>query len=566
MKSDSHITLLIEDDRRAFLLLRDLIRAHGGSEFELHHESSLASGLAAISRGGVELILLDLTLPDSEGFETFQKVIEAAPRLPIIVITGMDDSEMALRSVHCGAQDFLVKGSLEGLLLVKAMRYAMERKQVQLALEEANQQMERRVEQRTAELREANSHLQLEISERKGAEDALRESKRLLEEALAEVKATQAKIIQRERLHALGNMATGIAHDFNNALAPILGFSDLLLLKDSNLEDRDKVRRYLEMIRSSAQDAAAVVGRLREFYREPDKRETREAVNLSDLASKALLLTKPRWRDQALADGINVIIETDMQRVPQITGNPQDLQDVFTNLILNAVESLEQNGMISIRIFSEEESVVAEVKDTGIGMSEEVLGRCIDPFFSTKGIEGSGFGLPKVHAILERHGGSMDIESSPGKGTLVRLRIPVSPSPSAVSGGLRSSRTGDPLSILVVDDEPLMREVIVACLSGDGHRVQTASDGVEALEVFGRGKFDLVITDRAMPRMNGDQLAKEIKAINPSMFVLLLTGFGQLMEAAGEHPEAIDLIVSKPFTIEGLRNAISQAVSTRPRP
>ncbi len=564
MKEPVYTLLLIEDDPKAVFLLEETLRGREKVRFDVTATQTLKQALELLPTKRFDIILVDLSLPDSHGLESFEKVQAAASETPVIVLTGSDDETLALRAVHGGAQDYLVKGSEAHAVLIKSILYAIERKRNQSALVKAREEIELQVEERTSELMEANRQLNFEISERRQTQHALQESNRLLQETLNELKATQGKIIERERLHALGNMASGIAHDFNNALAPILGFSDLLLLKQENMADQEKVKRYLQMIRSAAQDASAVVGRLREFYRERDARETRESVTLNDIISKSLMLTKPCWRDQAMARGVNITIETDLQRVPQITGNPHDLQELFTNLILNAVESIDGDGIICVRTNVHDGQVEVRVSDNGAGMSDETRRRCMEPFFSTKGREGSGFGLPTVYGIIERHGGTLEIESRLGEGTTIRMLLPISPPQNKLELNGKEY-AGAPLRILVVDDEPLLREVIVACLSGDGHVVTTASDGVEGLELFKSEKFDLVITDRAMPRMNGDQLAQKIKELVPTIYIILLTGFGALMEASNEKPAAIDLVVSKPFTIEGLRSAISQAIMGLPK-
>ena len=185
--------------------------------------------------------------PESSGFETFEKVKAVAQDIPIIVLSGNDDGYLAIQTVQSGAQDYLVKGHDDNPhWLLRSMQYALERKRAQQDLKVAYDEMEKRVVERTAELRKTNSELEHEIGERRRAEEALMQSNRRLAEALKELRETQQQIIQQERLHALGRMASGIAHDFNNALAPILGFSELLLIRPELLENRDKTKSYLQ--------------------------------------------------------------------------------------------------------------------------------------------------------------------------------------------------------------------------------------------------------------------------------------------------------------------------------
>ena len=217
------------------------------------------------------------------------------------------------------------------------MQYAIERKRAQLQLKRANDSLEVRVRERTEALVQTNVKLQQEVAERRRAEEALLESNRQLSAALGQLRATQSEIIQRERMHALGRMANGIAHDFNNALAPILGFSELLLMKPETLQDPKKVRNYAELIHTAAKDSAKVVSRLREFYRYRDEGEVFTPVVINDVVLQAISITQPRWKDQALAAGVNVDIRTEMGNVPTVPGNEAELREMLVNLIFNSI-------------------------------------------------------------------------------------------------------------------------------------------------------------------------------------------------------------------------------------
>src|SRR5687767_5331101 len=224
--------LLVEDNpEHVELLQKQLSSAEGVATFRLVVEGTLAGSVARLRKGGVDVILLDLSLPESDGIATFLRIFAAAGPAPIVVLSGTNDVALAVETVQLGAQDYLVKGHGDGHLLMRSLHYALERKRVQLELKAANEELERRVQERTAALQQANARLQREIAERKRAEEETLESNRQLSTALGQIRASQDQIIQRERMHALGRMANGIAHDFNNTLAPILGFSELLLMK-----------------------------------------------------------------------------------------------------------------------------------------------------------------------------------------------------------------------------------------------------------------------------------------------------------------------------------------------
>ncbi|MFQ5840687.1 MAG: GAF domain-containing protein, partial [Candidatus Methylomirabilales bacterium] len=402
-----------------------------------------------------------------------------------------------------------------------------------------------------------------DITERKQAEEDLYESNRRLEEALVKLKATQQQVLQQERLRALGQMASGIAHDFNNALSPILGFTELLLDHPEYLENKEKVRRYAQMMNTAARDAAGVVRRLREFYRSREEDEIFLPVDPNFLVGQVIMLTQPRWKDQALASGITIDIETDLQPVPLVAGNETEVREVLTNLIFNAVDAMPEGGTLTLRTHSDADYAVLEVSDTGTGMTDEVLQRCLEPFFSTKPERGTGLGLAMVYGIIQRHQGTLAIESEPGQGTTFILRLPVYTKQDAEHRPQAGEVLSRRLDILVVDDEPPVREAITAYLTGDGHRVETASNGSEGLEKFRAGWFDVVVTDKGMPEMAGDQLAAAIKRVAPDAPVILLTGFGDLMIASGETPAGVDIIVGKPVALAALRQALAKVTAEK---
>ena len=396
------------------------------------------------------------------------------------------------------------------------------------------------------------------LTRRKQAEEDLRESNRELEKALNELKATQQQVIQQERLSAIGQMASGIAHDFNNTLTPILGFADLLLQSDKLLDNKVEARRCLEMLRTSAKDAASVVSRLREFYRPAETDEEFPVVNLAKIVQQAVSLTEPKWRNQTQAKGLTVEVTAEIKASPYVAGQESALREVLTNLIFNAVDAMPDGGRVSLETSIEGDDAVIRVRDTGSGMTESVRQRCLEPFFSTKGEFGTGLGLSMVYGIVERHRGKLEIESAAGQGTTFIIRLPQaesSPVASVLSAGTRSPSA---LNVLIVDDEPRVLEVVSAYLRCDGHSVSTAASGREALEKFRRNEFDLVVLDRVMPEMSGDQTARFIKQVKQDIPVIMLTGFGALIEVSGSQSQAVDVVLSKPVTLDALRQTIER--------
>ena len=359
-------------------------------------------------------------------------------------------------------------------------------------------------------------------------------------------------------------MASGIAHDFNNALTPILGFSEMLSAHPERLENTDSAMSQIQIINTAARTAAASVARLREFYRSRLQDDVFLPFDLNGLVDEAISMTQARWKDEAQAKGVTVTVATSLQEVPSICGNASEIRGALINLILNAVDAMTDGGELTIATRVDASHVACVVTDQGIGMTEEVRRRCIDPFFTTKGPQlGTGMGLPMVYGAIQRHDGKIEIESEVGSGTSISMLLPLSAPPSAqTNGGNSAERPAKPLHLLVVDDEPMVVNLVAEFLKSEDHTVVVAANGREGLEKYCAGAFDLVVTDRAMPEMSGDQLASAIKERDPQTPIIMLTGFGANMLSGREIPADVDLIMSKPFDLSELRQALADLTST----
>jgi signal transduction histidine kinase/ActR/RegA family two-component response regulator len=396
------------------------------------------------------------------------------------------------------------------------------------------------------------------VIEREQSESELLEANNRLTRALYDLREAQDRVVQQERLRALGQMASGIAHDFNNALHPIVGYTELLL-QNPVLAEAPTAMRCLRNILTAATDAGAVVGRLREFYRtKADGEDAVAPVDLGAVVRQVVELTRPRWYSEALAGGVRITVNTEIEPTPRILGDAPQLREAVINLVLNAVDSMPQSGTIVLRTRTEQGRVVLEVSDTGTGMTEDVRRHCLEPFFTTKGQRGSGLGLGMVYGIVQRHEGTLDITSSPGLGTTMTLTFPAIQAAEAAPAPARARQVHvEPLDILLVDDQPAALEVMQKLLEYEGHRVTTATNGVEALACLREMDADLVITDRAMPRMGGDELASFVKQLPRPVPVIMVTGFGVLMSAE-ELPPGVDLVLSKPLTRGDLLDAVAR--------
>ena len=394
-----------------------------------------------------------------------------------------------------------------------------------------------------------------------------------LQEAYDSLRETQQSVVQQERLRALGQMASGVAHDINNSLSPIVAFSELLLKKETSLGP--EARKNLEHIHTSAEDIVQIVARMSEFYRRRDDREQLRLSNVNELVQQVIDMTRPGWHDIAQQKGIMVNVETRFDgKLPELYCNASELREALTNLVLNSVDALPEGGRITVstRAFHPQKSspinepshVVVEVRDNGVGMDENTRQRCLEPFFSTKKQRGgTGLGLAMVYGAMERHQGSIEVESKPGKGTNVRLVFPLRQPPVAETA-LSEEVVNPPTSlrILCIDDEPLLRELLKELLGYCQHEVETADGGQAGLDVFfaarnGGHPFDVVITDLGMPYVDGRQVTERIKATSPETAVIMLTGWGTMLDDTSEKKNSkVDALVSKPPRLEELNQTL----------
>ena len=351
-------------------------------------------------------------------------------------------------------------------------------------------------------------------------------------------------------LRALGETVGGLAHNFNNSLAAILAYTELLL---KEVESETAIRR-LRVIRDVAMEASVSVRRFQEFMaREPQV--AFGPVGLPAVVSEALEMTAPRWRDEAQRRGVVIQVVQDLEDVPPIEGNGFELRDALVQLVLNAVAAMPGGGSITFRGRSEESGWVSlAVIDTGVGMPEALRRRILD---RTPGadVAGStaGRGLADVADIIERHGGSLAIDSVEGRGTTVRLRLHASrfqiipPSEELAA----PAPDAEAVRILLVDDDQRLLTVLSDMLRDGGHAVTTATNGEEAVAQFDPAQHDVVITDLGMPRMNGWEVAERVKTRAPNTAVFLLTGWGEGVTAS-DSSRFVDQVIAKPISADAL--------------
>jgi CheY-like chemotaxis protein/anti-sigma regulatory factor (Ser/Thr protein kinase) len=320
---------------------------------------------------------------------------------------------------------------------------------------------------------------------------------------------------------------------------------------------------FISGISKAAADARKLVCRIRLIH-QPDVYETFMPVDVAAVARSSMLATDSYWNGELGAKGVHILFATNLETPILVLGDETQLREALMNLILNAADAMPRGGIITLSATVEASDAVLSIADTGTGMTEEVKAHCSEAFYTTKGAHGSGLGLAMVAGIVGRHKGRMEIDSAPGRGTTIRLRLPAmaagEPTASHVSGKATADITPG-LRILVAEDDAAGRDLLEEYLKISGHTVESAQDGSEAMEKLSAGTFDLVITDRSMPGACGDEVARAAKARNPGIPVILLTGFGDLMHDAGECPSGVDLVLSKPVTLEDMQRAIRKVMA-----
>ncbi len=382
-------------------------------------------------------------------------------------------------------------------------------------------------------------------------------SARLYEErtrAFGELASAQDQLVRTEKLRALGEMASGVAHDFNNVLASILGRAQLLLERIQDV----KLRRWLQVIERAAMDGGRTVRRLQDFTG-IRRDQPAVAVELNQVVQQVLETTESTWRQDARRRGVEIDVLTDLaERLPNIAGDPAELREAFTNLVLNAVDAMPKGGQLTLRTSSPEGQVMVEVIDTGTGIPEPIRQKIFDPFFTTKGPKGTGLGLSMAYGILARHSGRITVESEEGRGTTFRLIFP--PSDQVAEAAAEPAPASDSsvvLRCLVVDDEEEVAEVVADILTTAGHVAVVAGSGQAAVDLFSAEPFDLVFTDLAMPGMTGWQVARAVKARTPEVGVVMMSGFGVEVEPAELRTNGVDLVLSKPLQIKDVLRAMA---------
>ncbi len=370
---------------------------------------------------------------------------------------------------------------------------------------------------------------------------------------VTEERLMQERLLQSEKMVSVGQLVSGVAHELNNPLTGIMGFTQLLMARKLD----EGVLRDLETIYTEAERASKVVQNLLSFARR--KRTDKELSDINALIERVLELRNYDLRVK------NIDVELDLDpRLPQTMVDPDQIQQVFLNLIINAEQAMiaaSGEGKLKVRSQRKGDLIRLSLQDDGPGMEPETLRRIFDPFFTTKQAgEGTGLGLTISYGIIDEHNGRIWADSTPGRGTTFIIELPV------VQGqGKPALRPVDEpenavtaRSILVVDDEESIQRLLGSLLEMDGHHVDTARNGEEALERIGRRRYDVVITDIKMPDMDGPSLYRRLQQLDAGLArrTVFITGDTVSPDTRRFLQDVPNPCLAKPFKVREVRDTI----------
>ncbi len=379
------------------------------------------------------------------------------------------------------------------------------------------------------------------------------------------------QMLRSEKLRSLGELAGGVAHDFNNVLAAILGRVQLLKMQFKSPDGREEKRtsmrdmtKCLEVVERASLDGAEIVRRIQEFSRKRLDDKDFSPVDINELLDNVLEFTKMRWRNEAESRGITIEVQRDYGAIPNILGSASELREVLTNLINNALDAMPDGGRISIATRRDNDRIILTIADTGMGIPEDIRNRIFDPFFTTKGVRSTGLGMSISYNIIDRHKGTILVESEEGKGTVLTIELPVSEKAVTGEGECVLAAPGDKKAkILIIEDEEEIRQLLYDIVISQGHEAAIAPDGNRGLELLRNGEYDLVCTDLGMPGMSGWQVAEEIKQMGKNVPVAVITGWSVQLDEPGMREKGVNFIIQKPFQINQILKLVQEGLELK---
>jgi two-component system, cell cycle sensor histidine kinase and response regulator CckA len=611
MNLDGIRVLLVEDNPGDARLFTELVRDTGAGLWKLVQADRLSTALERLKREPFDLMLLDLSLPDAEGLDTVMRARAEAPKVPIVVLTGHDDEALAVRAVRAGAQDYLVKGRLDGDLLVRSIRYATERGRAIEALERREEHYRSLIEnsmdlisilnldgtiryvspsherilgypldelvgknvlafihphdkariQRALQSGNNGQPVECRVRHADGSWRVLESFSRDLSHVagvngmvvnardITERKRLEEQLHHSQRLEAVGRLAGGVAHDFNNLLMVITGYSHMLL---DAMHPSDPARQDLEQVVKASERATDLTRQLLAFSR-------RQGVRAALVNVNTLVEEMERMLRRVLG-GIELIIRL-APDLKTVRADPGQIEQVILNIVVNARDAMPVGGQLSIEtknsgVGKGSDWITIAIADTGIGMDPQVLSRVFEPFFTTKE-HGTGLGLATSYGIIKENRGELRVESAPGLGTTFYIDLPVTEhAPEELEAPAEKRAPGGTETILLVEDEDPVRRVVESMLKRHGYQVLASASPADALTAAERhpGVIHLLITDIMLPGMSGRKMAECMTARRPGMKVLYVSGFG---DATAEDDAPF---LQKPFSTEELATKVREVL------
>jgi len=368
-----------------------------------------------------------------------------------------------------------------------------------------------------------------------------------------ELARKDAQLRQAQKMESLGRLAGGVAHDFNNLLTAISGYSELGAASDDPAEMKDA----LNCVGEVAEQAAALTRQLLAFSRG-------QRIAPVDVDLNELVRSMQTALEMLVGDDVELRLDL-AAHVDSVNIDPTAAQQSVLNLVVNARDAMPAGGTLTIGTENDHDELLLTVSDEGVGMSGDTLARAFDPFFTTKET-GHGLGLSAVLGLVEQAGGDVQVTSAPDAGTTFELRLPTSGGHPAgdAGGGPRRRPAGAPAwterTVLVVEDTPFVRNLVVSYLESCGWRVLSATNGRDALSVAAAEPVDVVLTDAVMPEMGGYELTDRLHAIHRDLPVLVMSGYAHAPPA---EPPRGAAFIQKPFVLAELQAMIDELLVRR---
>lgn len=381
---------------------------------------------------------------------------------------------------------------------------------------------------------------------------------------ITEKKKLEVQLIQSAKMSAVGQLASGIAHEFNNILSGIMGYTSFA----ASRTDVEEIKKDLKIVEKASGRAADIVKKLLSFSKQ--KEEAFQLAQMEEVIEDTLVLIEHAFR----SEGIKILRH--YGKVPPVRMDTGEIQQVILNMAINSKHAMPEGGMIAISTVLDNGYIKVDFSDTGVGIPKENLPRIFEPFFTTKGsrsgsaMPGTGLGLSVIYAIVERHGGRIDVDSEVGRGTAFTIRLPniqrlsnqtrsCSPHREENSMVLQAKRKGN---ILIVDDEEIICTLLKECLSSIGHNVATASSGEAAIELAKRNHFDIIFLDLTMPGKSGFDVLKEVKILDQDSVVVVLSGKTEEDGPSKAIVEGAFSFMPKPFSVSQVYSTVAQILGT----